>query len=438
MLTIPETAFRPDGHEKGMTLSLAGRLDLPGIPVIPADDGLPVLRAIVPSTGTGRVPFQLAGKVPLPLAGDLLWVPITGTMLTERHDGGSCSVTKATGEAMLPEVPLAPDTILVNGRLALSSCRYRLHLRVTGEVRFTAPEETAGACGRLDAEILHHAENGIESFALSTLLSDAAVSLRQGISMEHGTIRFELCCPPEAAVGFSRRFDEDDELLYRLDTPIGFGALRIAGQPGNSVTIAAELRPAPAGTKLLLSIFPARITAPWFGSDMTLFVHGSHYDDPFTIDVCGPWSARCSNNVHFHLTAPEDRSGKPLCNGIAMLEGDVAGNGLTSASLELHSAAPVSIPLFPESDFRTDLPLQQIGFSMNESGSVHCSLQLPSPVDLSDCSLVRKDDGGATIPAAVCPEGLRIESADLSADTRGKLIQKGPLIIDGKGLINAE
>ncbi|MBN1578762.1 MAG: hypothetical protein JW913_19520 [Chitinispirillaceae bacterium] len=364
-----------------------------------------MLTAKVSSPQPESVQFTLQGNVAVPQAGGVRWISVCGSLTAEAQPDGSYSIIECAAEATISCLEFADGITLTNGRLLLAGCREKTEIHLHGNVRYTSLTDIESG-GVLDAQIMYHCDHPA-CCAFSTLINNAYLTLGPTICLKKGTVRFELFSMPDIKDAFSRQFNEDNELLFQFEEPVRLQPLSIEGIPGKPITMAVELQPsATTPSSLLLHIFPARLKSEYIGDETVLFLHGKHYDEPFTINTSGAWNAFLSSNVFMHLVAPDDPSGKALLKSAVMLHGTLSGNNLDSATILLHSTAEAQGTAFPESSWPQEVPCQMIELSVLPDGKVDFALKLNAPVIIDNRTRLFPANGSKTIRGKLCREGF--------------------------------
>ncbi len=406
MLRIPAEGLEITSHGELRRYSSVGPLVFSDTFVIlPEDVSRPVINAEVGMPEPDTISFELCGKVAVPLAGDVSWITVNGMLVTQRETDGSLSVLECDAAAQLTGFELAIGTLLSSGSVRLYSCQYHTHVVLEGVVCHSCGN--GSSCvktnGTLKAEVAYDSRK-TGMCAIRTLLTDTHITAN-GMTLHGGTIRLDLFSGPEDHERFPLPYDENDELLFQFEQPLSLGMMRIEGIPGSPVTISVSLTSTEKGkTALFLSFFPSRLVIPYIGDRTVLFIHGNHYDEPFTIAAEGSWNASISSNIFLQLIAPEDPSRKPLIEGTAALCGTIAGNGFDTPAIELHAELTGGVA-FPATDRPHSLPAQNIAFSAGPGSAASFSV-LTGPLSIEEMTINPGTDSWGLLHAELHPGGL--------------------------------
>ncbi len=210
--------------------------------------------------------------------------------------------------------------------------------------------------------------------------------------------------------------------------------MKIEGAPGMPLTLWAELQPSvTASSRLLLHCYPARLRTPCTGPLTDLFVHGQGYDEPFTLDPSGPWSANISSNVFLHLVAPDDAGGKSLLKSAVFVVGELNGNGLEMPQVSLSAESPMQAILFPDSPYARPLPDQQLDCRFSPVDEPELLLECEAPLILADGAhiLQLEPTSDGRIHCRLCRQGLSFENVQVQKSGDSGPVAVGRCIVNG-------
>jgi hypothetical protein len=432
MLTLPLDIFRKKKKVSTVHYSSGGTVLLDGISICPVNDSTPVLESKPVTDNDQTVRFALHGNIALPAAKGCRWILISGTIEARKTEGTFFQIEKCDAVSRLSDFAFDEGVILIAGVVELTTCRYHAHVRITGDLRIRTGDSVE-AEALIDAPVRYMPDT-TEGCGISTLLSDATVRINDSIALRQGTIRFEVFSTPQAAESIGRHFDVDDELLYQFEDPVTIGNFKVVPIPEKPVTMSVALvQTRQTGLHLHLTVYPAQIRCNFIGGKTILFIHGNHYNEPFTIDTSGTWQASISSNIFLQLIAPEDPSGKPLLESVSPVLGSLSAHGLTASALSLHSKMSKGM-LLPESDRPDELPAQELEIVVLSDGNIKCSFQTGGfvPKDPGDANA-----GHAAPPATavICRKGLIFIDAGSISPESACTDREDPQVIGGDGRV---
>lgn len=435
MITLPLNTFQVNKNASSVQYSSIGTVFLDGIPLRPPNDSTPVLESAPVIEKSQTVRFTLNGKIALPVANECRWIIFSGTIEACRTDKLFFQIEKCHAVSPLSDFAFDQGVILTSGVAALTTCRYHAHVRLTGNLRIRT-DDSVEAEAIIDAPI-QYIPDTTEACWISTLLSDATVRINENIVLRQGTIRFEISSTPQAVEAIQRQFDEDDELLYQFEDTVIIGNFKIVPIPEKPITMAvALLQNRQNGFHLHLTVYPARIRCNFIGDKTILFIHGDHYNEPFTIDTSGRWQASVSSNIFLQLIAPEDPSDKPLLEAGTPVLGHFSATGLEQPYLAVHAAMSGGT-LLPESNYPYRFCNREISIDINEDDSARCRFTIEElPLENDTCVRSAENDS-SSLHIGISRNGLRIKNAVMYSDTSETTEQKCSLIIHGDGYVSS-
>jgi hypothetical protein len=241
--------------------------------------------------------------------------------------------------------------------------------------------------------------------------------LGQSEIIENGTVWLTLCTGlPVTESSIPSDSELDAERFFQINHSISLGAAGIAGIEGGPLTFSVLLLTDPLlGTVEQITFFPANLNVPLLGHDTRLFVHGSNYEDPFSISTREEWSASVSSNVFLHLVHTSQHETIDLVRGTAALSGTLQGRGFSADTLTL-DAELTDATVFPQCRWSAALPSQRICLVVDSSGNARLNLKLP-PLTVDGTLIKPAIAGEQLIDASLCPEGLKLDHADLFEGT---------------------
>ena len=385
-------------------------------------------RVIVVSQKNETLTCTVSGKLCIPHKNGPAWISLSYSVEGSSVEDGSFVITNCSGEALLEKWNFADDLVLMKGRVYLVSVNNKIWVYLKGLVRYA---ETGGlsASGMLDSPVIQDPSD-LDNVSLFALLTDVTLALNADSVLKGGTAWLALRAKShDEALLTARPEDTDAERFFQYGKSLSLGSMSLCGIEDQPITLSVKIETGPHGaSRLLLTLFPARLRASIFGEETMLFVHGDNYYDPFTIDTKGAWKASVSSNVFLQLKNPSDPTGPDLARGTASLRGTLSCTGLKADALALDSELNHGVA-FPQSKWPQPLPYQKIILSVDSRGSASMNLVL-QPFQTDAFSILSQAGADAPINASLCPQGLRLENVEVRG-AGGEPIRQGSVIVDG-------
>ena len=372
--------------------------------------------------------FSVSGKICLPHKNGPTWISLSCSVEGSQDEDGSFTIANCSGEVLLETWDLADTLVLMKGRAYLVPVNNEIRVHLKGLVQYT---DTGGLAvsGKLDSPIIQDPSDP-ENVSLFALLLDATLALNADSHLSGGTAWLAISAKSrDDALLVPRPEDTEAEYFFQYGKSLSLGSMSLTGIEPQPITLSVKIEAGPHGkSRLLLTLFPARLRTPLLGAEMILFVHEAHYDEPFTIDTTGRWNAFVSSNFSQQLKSPADPMGPDLMRATASLHGTLSCKGLKADALALDSELTNGIA-FPESQWPQPLPYQKIILSVDSRGSASMNLVL-QPFQTDAFSILSQAGADAPINASLCPQGLRLENVEVRG-TGGETIRHGSMIVDG-------
>ena len=437
LTVIPETVVTVRPAPEGPAIVTTGAVTLPGaIRIIPVDSDDPVLSASVTSciNDENETVFLFKGKTSVPWFEKNNLMELSGNLRTVQQPDGSFTVHESRAEAILPRLTFASFITITDGRILLAGCRYTTTFRLQGTIQYR--NRSQYATGTIDTPLPFSAADQ-PSRGVATLITQARIRIPSMPSLENGTIRFCYHTGNSFIRNPVRDYDENDELLFQMSEPVMLGTMNITGIPEAPLTLWVELQSfMREPSRLLLGLFPCRLTTEYTGTGTVLFLHGRNYDEPFTLQTDNPWQASVSSNVFLYLVAPDDPSGKALVTATVFLEGTLKGHGMRPPALRLSVNGIMQGTAFSDTTVARTLPDQPFSFSISSDGNPDCTLEMETPLHLADGSVMFSPDADSgRVRCSLCREGLCFEKIRMRKKECTEPVPVNRCIVNGEGRI---
>ena len=376
----------------------------------------------------GRTLTTVSGKICLPHKNGPTWISLSCSVEGSPDEDGLFTIADCSGEVLLETWDLADDLVLMKGRAYLVPINHEIRVHLKGLVQY-ADSGGLAVSGKLDSPIIQDPLD-LENISLFALITDATLALNADSVLKGGTAWLAISAKSrDNALLVPRPEDTEAEYFFQYGKSLSLGSMSLTGIEPQPITLSVKIEAGPLGkSRLLLTLFPARLRTPLLGAEMILFVHEAHYDEPFTIDTTGRWNAFVSSNFSQQLKSPADPMGPDLMRATASLHGTLSCTGLKADALALDSELTNGIA-FPESQWPQPLPYQKIRLSVDSRGSASLSLAL-QPFQTDAFSVISQTGADAPINASLCPQGLRLDNVEVRG-TGGERIHHGSMIVDG-------